>query len=508
MERLSRYFLLAFLIIAAIWIRYDPIIQDNLLEVDGYYWKSLGEQSLPIQLGVLPNFLRLAPNGTREAFNLHTILTSHLSISGLHIYEGFLVILLGIVTYQIGGILLTGMILFSPIIIARTAIGWNDTDIYITLLSLLIAYSLYKNKYLAAGIYISILACFWQGWLLFVGLSIFHWYFSESKIRSLVWLFAGSAIAFICEFDQIRALFTLLPTLTKTNGTWPSGLLTTAELQWSGWPKMIFLTGLASIGIIFFSVLKALWDKKLFLPLLFLATLAAILKGERFLLLFFPIVAFFAVMEIRKSRPTSFLAILYLFISMLPSQTLHRYLMIVDTGWKAAGNYIQTLPTDAVIVSWWSPGHMIVDLGKRAVITDGGSQHLKRTFWIARALNSVQPGELRLIFTYLANFGDTEINMMVDHNNSWPQILAFMQYQLNTHSTRPVHLLLYKEMLLNYPSIRQMSDWFVEKYPSTRTQSLESTCYFRLLTGQFDNILPPQYTYNDGKNAIKLWRLN
>ena len=231
-------------------------------------------------------------------------------------------------------------------------------------------------------------------------------------------------------------------------------------------------------------------------------------KGERFLLLCFPIVVFFAVMELGRWKPLIFLALFYVTITVFPTQSLHKYLRIYDDGWKGAGQYVQTLPRDAVILSWWSPGHLITCLGDRAVVIDGGSQHLKRIFWISRILATTDLHETQLIGLYLANFGDVEINAMVDQGKSWNQMLNFMTSQLSTKKLRPVYLLLYKEMLLNYPSILQMANWFVKQYPETKIQSLESTCYFRLLTRQFDTILPPQYTYNDGKNVIKIWRLS
>ena len=45
-------------------------------------------------------------------------------------------------------------------------------------------------------------------------------------------------------------------------------------------------------------------------------------------------------------------------------------------------------PLDAIINTWWCPGHYITAVAKRRVTIDGATQHEPQTYWMANILLS------------------------------------------------------------------------------------------------------------------------
>lgn len=507
---MNKVFLLAFLLVLAVWVRYDPAVTGNFLEVDGYYWHELSHSPLAVKLGAAPNMLRLAPQGVVEQKNLHTVLTDGMSCIQLYAYHIFLVLVLGVILYRIEGFILLMVVLYAPIIIARTAIGWNDTDIYVLIFTTLAVWSMQTKRYLEAGLWVFFLSFFWQGWVFIGALTgigiVLH--------REKGWRKYGVGLLFACMAysNQVIDIFKIIPSTG-----WPSGLSSTAEMMAPSMHKILALLNPMSAWFFLTGILVMLWRRKWFLPIISLICLVMVFWGERFLL---PAVPIWALASCRGLQSLHFLrrlaplitasCIIGLGLGGLSAKEMHRYILLVDSGWVQSCQYIHDkLPKDSVLVSWWSAGHVMADLGQRQVAIDGGTQHLPRVFWIARALTTNDLRETRTICSYLVNFGDEQINELVDLDTPWKEILRKMESRLTRAPyLRPCYLLVYKEMFLNYGSIKGIAEWFVKKYPEHQIPGLGSTIYCQLFTGRFDNTFKSEYTYNDGKNCIKIWRLD
>lgn len=507
-----RYILLSFLILLGLWLRYDPEVKGKLLEADGYYWKSLGEQSPKVSLGISPNPLRLAPSGTREDFSLHPILTRNYSFKNFYLYEGLLVILMGLIAYHIGGFFLSSVLLYSPLLVARTAIGWNDTDIYVCIFSILILHNLNQKKYVLAGLLVSGLALLWPSGVLFSAVALFYWVCSDRKATSLIKLGLILLPILLWSYFQVRTVFSVAPIVLKNTGLGYSGLLSTSELQWPGIEKLIALVTPEFLLAIGLAYILALQKRDWFVVAAIAYSALLITKGERFLVLIVPSLGVLIYQHIKKF-PTllTFVFTAWMVVHAIPAKSLHKYLLIMDDAWLSSTRYINSTPNNSIIASWWSPGHLISGEGKRAVIVDGGSQHLPRLFWIARALASTNLDEGKLILCYLATYGDKDISLLLDQSKSWDVVLQYMANKLSdiqASQLRPTYLLIYKEMLLNFYSIRQVATDYPKAYSIPPVPNIYGTIYYKLLEGQFDKILPPQYNYNDGKNTIRIWRLS
>jgi len=130
---------------------------------------------------------------------------------------------------------------------------------------------------------------------------------------------------------------------------------------------------------------------------------------------------------------------------------------------------------------------------------------MKRVFWVARSLVTSDLEETKTIIRYVVHFGDAEINKKIDARENYATILRYMDAQYATiQNPRPIYLLIYKEMLLNFNSYVKMAHWFIKDYPEHRLTDLRDTVYYRLFTGGLDNELYLEYNYNDGKNEINV----
>lgn len=494
----------------ALAVRYDPVITGSYYEADGYYWKMMSEQSAPVKVGAVANKLRLTPYGVHEAFNLHSVLTSGMGYRAAHFYGAFLVVVLALILYMLGGFLLLALVIFTPIVVARTAIGWNDTDIYVLIFLSLSLGATTKQRYLLAGLWICALSFFWPGWvyigwLCAAGVLLF----GEGKGRLKFLIGIG-----LCCWLWPNHFLGGLNAITASG--WPSGLLTTAEMKMPALNKVLWLMSPCILLLGCLSGLVHLYTKRGLYLFLSLSSVLMILLGERFLLPAVPILAFSVcaslsvLPKVRRIQPIITSLILVVMIcNSFNYRHLHKYMKVVDPGWKTACQFIEeNTEENAVIISWWSAGHLITGLSNRAVLIDGGTQHKKRIFWIARALVTPYLWESKLILNYIAHYGDNEVNTLIDRRVSYAGILLYMDSRMaQLKKFRPVYLLLYKEMALNYRSIKKMAEWFKDDYTMHEVNNQDETIYARLLRGELDIDTPYQYTYNDGRNMIKVWRI-
>jgi len=80
---------------------------------------------------------------------------------------------------------------------------------------------------------------------------------------------------------------------------------------------------------------------------------------------------------------------------------------IYNDTWDDAMRFLKTqTPPDAIIDTWWSPGHFIKAMGQRRVIFDGASISSRQSYWLAEALMATSESEA-LNFLRLLNNGAT-----------------------------------------------------------------------------------------------------
>lgn len=221
---------------------------------------------------------------------------------------------------------------------------------------------------------------------------------------------------------------------------WPSGLMTTGETKSTTLLRLVFLTGSVPSAILAFLGFMFLWAKvfkeKGMLELktaLFLSgmTFPLLLLGvriERFSLLLVIVLCFwypcglyltssflsetFARLinsknSLRIKRIVSTLLIVFsLPMILITSHYLasSRQTAIMNDAWYEVLKEAERItPENAIIHSWWPPGHFITGVAHRRVVIDGGSQELPQVYWMARALmtdNEEQSvGLMRMIST-------------------------------------------------------------------------------------------------------------
>ena len=516
---MSKYALLAFLFVIALFVRYDPIAMGKYYEADGYFWDMMSRQPLAVKLGVAPNQLRVPPFGVKEQANLHSVLTTGMTPYHTYVYHAFLLGVYSLILYGIGrygiigrdrGFMLFSIVIFSPIVIARTFIGWNDTDIYVLIFTTLATWTMYRKQYVESGLWVFFLSFFWQGWVIIgavtgLGVLLSGW-------RNMLRYSIGIVFACTHHFNQVLDLLEL-----AQPSSWPSGFLTTSEMAVPTFSKVQFLLEPVLSWFLIAGLLIVAWKQKVFL---YLASGAFILliyfKGERFILPAMPVWAITAVVGITSLKIVqrfSWVLMLACIVGMpmcaVKMAELEQYLLIVEDTWELTCKYLkENTPKDAVIYSWWSSGHIITDLSDRQVFMDGGTQHMKRVFWVARSLVTSDLEETKTIIRYVVHFGDAEINKKIDARENYATILRYMDAQYATiQNPRPIYLLIYKEMLLNFNSYVKMAHWFIKDYPEHRLTDLRDTVYYRLFTGGLDNELYLEYNYNDGKNEINVWKI-
>lgn len=214
----------------------------------------------------------------------------------------------------------------------------------------------------------------------------------------------------------------VLDAASPDSALWPTGLLTTGETKSTTLIRLIFLTGSVPSFLLALSGFVLLWRcvfKKqefyemkiaLFLTAMTIPLLILGLKVERFSLLFvlplafwYPLGLYFTSQWIQKlftKQPnpnspltTNRIIVLILIFSVMPLIVIpnlflarNRQTTIMNDAWyEALKEAERKTPEDAIIHSWWPPGHFITGVAHRRVVIDGGSQDLPQIYWIARA---------------------------------------------------------------------------------------------------------------------------
>ena len=216
-------------------------------------------------------------------------------------------------------------------------------------------------------------------------------------------------------FSQIKAV--------ATTKIWPNVYTTVAELNpgslndviSSSGGKLMFLFSLMGVALSFLiKDDKGKWNPTfgILLLLWYAATLYAVLKGIRFVLLVAPVFSvslgafigkttelgskyFKKWFEIRKSTTQIILIILFAMLIFFGQSSLFAQAKAVaysefpsmNDGWYNALTAIRDKASkDAIITSWWDFGHWFKAIAQRQVTFDGASQNSPMAHWVGRSL--------------------------------------------------------------------------------------------------------------------------
>ena len=325
---------------------------------------------------------------------------------------------------------------------------------------------------------------------------------------------------------------------------WPSAFLTVGESQGITVKKLIFLTAnyvtftVALAGAV--AALFKAWrsrDARQFFDWVFLSAFAfpffvLALKTERFSLLFVLPLCFFVMWGIealgaifktlleRGLARTRFfkiaglaaaLPVLVLFLPM-PLLTAHIVSLGIepimnDTWFEALHEIKQKTPEDAIINSWWPPGYFISAIAARPVTFDGGTQHLRDTYWMARALVTENERECAGILRMLNTGNNGALELLESRGMEAPEAVALLKeivtlgrskarqrlaevldaeeskkLLLLTHGQndlRPTYLFLYNDLIEQNPVVTVMAQWDFQKARQMR-QNMKEEPFFKL----------------------------
>lgn len=362
----------------------------------------------------------------------------------------------GLAAITLGGLSLV----LSPIFIQRSAFGWYDSDPYNyifpgLIMALFFAGTRSEKKWLiagaAAGFLTGFYSFFWNGWpfifVLTVTGSITGWiagkipWGSGREIKGFygpfLGAYAGSALFFAALFMTPAGFINAIAegwtvsqqfALSKSD-LWPNIFLTVGEAQGISLKKMIHLIGnyvtvgmaLGGWAVTGFKAVRGN-DRRGFREWAVLSafTLPLILmsfKTERFCLLLVLPMALFVTLGVEnlklmlgRMRGMKTAAAVMVFLIMLPLQLVTAHVVgsgihpiMNDTWFEVMKQLKEKTPANAIVNSWWPPGYFVSGLAGRRTTSDGGTQHLKQPYWMARFFLSpderVAAGLLRMLNT-------------------------------------------------------------------------------------------------------------
>lgn len=339
-----------------------------------------------------------------------------------------------------------------------------------------------------AGFLTAFYGFFWNGWLFIFPLvlasilvsTVFLVLLRRSQSRALAratcrfaalyLMISGLFLLIFWSPERLSGMLRMAATLLKQFALadfdiWPNVFLTVGEAGGITLKKLVFLTGnYVTFAVAFAGVLLEGWKsfrrddifrqfRYLFLLIFSLPLFFISLKTERFSLLFvLPLSLFvsFGVARIvdladnwwRRAgisrhpdrnfarRLATYLLFLagFLPLMLLTAHVVARNITpIMDDVWNAAMTDLrEKTPHDAIINSWWPPGHFITGVARRRVTVDGGSQHFHVTYWMARALMAENEREAAGIFRMLNLSGEEALLFLTEGGMEVPDAVDLL----------------------------------------------------------------------------------
>lgn len=88
---------------------------------------------------------------------------------------------------------------------------------------------------------------------------------------------------------------------------------------------------------------------------------------------------------------------------------------IYDRGWDSMMQVIRTkTPQEAIIASWWPPGHFITSMGRRKVLFDGATQNTPQAYWVASLLLETSEERSLALLRMLARGSNTALELLLE----------------------------------------------------------------------------------------------
>lgn len=342
----------------------------------------------------------------------------------------------------------------APIFLQRSLYAWFDTDIYNIIFPLVILYLLVQSMYAenilrarfifitASGLLTGFYTMFWSGWtyipacvlLGIIFITVFHAFKKDLNLvkenSSIAGAYLASMLGAIILFRGFDGLmFSLQDTYERLHkftwsnfNIWPDNFITVGELKKISLAKMGVLAGgriyaalgIINLGIMFFYKKTARRLDNIhngFILLSFILVPFMMSKGaERFTILlvvplsitflFFLDFLYGILVNMKKFaylKPVGITVMLSTLALPLFSDFIvatRKQPIIYSSVWDGITSFIRSrTPNDAIIGTWWPPGHFITGMGRRQVTFDGATLEKPVGYWISRLFLSNDPRE-------------------------------------------------------------------------------------------------------------------
>ncbi len=363
--------------------------------------------------------------------------------------------------------------IMTPIFLKRSALGWYDTDPYNVLFSLACLGLLFLGTArpliagMALGIALTAYSLFWHGWgfififtlmclALTAGFTLLPRR-NQTKNLNAAWTAAAVAVTVIACSTLIYGMHGFLDFFTDGLGElqkftikglkpWPNLFIEVGELNKSSLTQLISDTGGllmavgAGLGIIF------AWRRptpQILVLTAFLAMTVLLTCGaERFsIFAFIPLALFFTlgvdvVLSVLNKNWTlapwlrGAIIVILIAAGWTQAQTnISRILTpIFNSTWEQALTTIKDkTPIDAIINTWWPPGHFIKAIAQRRVPFDGASLSESATgYWMANILLSTNEDHAQGLLRMLNSSGNKAVDFCLSRGLSLSQSVAVL----------------------------------------------------------------------------------
>jgi dolichyl-diphosphooligosaccharide--protein glycosyltransferase len=387
----------------------------------------------------------------------------------------------GVISSSIGAL----FFLLAPIFVKRSSYNWYDNDPYNVLFPLLVLGCLFagfrhladrrKSGLLAVlcGGLFTLYAFFWQGWayllciIAFSGalLVLYTAFFLKQRQNAvqLFWYFGlmglsvllGITLAFgVQEFFALlrEGVSALRDFIRPQFSLWPNAYLSVGELKQSGLNDIVMLTG----GHVFFVI--ALFGaagaavrlmkknpgqppgESITLGVFLIVALLFTFGAQRFVLLcLVPLGLFFTaglesiIVSIRNkkwSRPAvTLIAVLLAAVALTTTTRSLRGLFdpIFNPVWETVLTRVKKeTPPEAIVNTWWPPGHFIKAVAERRVTFDGGTINTPQAYWMANVFLSTDEKKAVGILRMLNNSANAGVEYLQAQGLSLSQTMAIL----------------------------------------------------------------------------------
>lgn len=96
-----------------------------------------------------------------------------------------------------------------------------------------------------------------------------------------------------------------------------------------------------------------------------------------------------------------------------------RFYPIYNPGWDRMMTRLrEETPNDAIVTSWWSPGHFLTSMGQRRVTFDGSSQNEPQAYWVANVFIESSERTALGILRMLDTSGNAAVDFLTERDFS------------------------------------------------------------------------------------------